>query len=543
MTVSSTNNRMSYPGTGSTGPFTFTFRVFDESHLLVTKADSGGNQTTLELDTDYTVEVDGNDGGTVTLTDALEANETLVIRRVLPLTQETDLRNQGEYLAETVEDAQDRAVMIAQQQQDEISRSLKLPETSSPNDVDTSLPVPQAGKFISWNDSADGLVNADATDLLTAAGGSNWIRDTFDGDGVETEFTLSAAPGVENNTQVYINGVYQSKDVYSLSSLTLTFDNAPAAGSGNVEVVYNQIYEIGVPADDSVGTDALQADAVSNAKLANVSALSLKGNAVNSSANPTDIQLTTDGHVVAREGTALESRLIAAKNLADEAVTTAKLAADLVSAMTAETTPAADDQLMLSDTSVAALRAFTLTNLLKVINSLVADGSPDTATDYVVTYDTSAGTVKKVLLEDLVAGTASASTTAEGIIELATNTEVQIGSDSSRAVVPSAIPYHQGVCKGWVRFEQVGTHSIIDSYNVSSISDAGVGITDINWSTNFANDNFATFASSGDALFAFGVTVSAGVSRVYCGDDVSAIDSSGARADSTDASCMAFGDR
>lgn len=38
------------------------------------------------------------------------------------------------------------------------------------------------------------------------------------------------------------------------------------------------------------------------------------------------------------------------------------------------------------------------------INSLTADGSPDAAADYVVTYDASAGYLKKVLLEDLPGG-------------------------------------------------------------------------------------------------------------------------------------------
>lgn len=538
MTVSSTNNRMSYPGTGSTGPFTFTFKVFDESHLLVTKADDDGDETTLVLNTDYAVEVDGNNGGSVTLTDALESGETLVIRRVLPLTQETDLRNQGEYLAETVEDAEDRAVMIAQQQQDEINRSVRLSETTDPNSVSPILPTPAAGKFISWNDSADGFVNADATDLLTAAGGSNWMRDTFDGDGIETEFALSALPGVENNTQVYVNGVYQSKDTYSLSSLTLTFDSAPGVGTGNVEVVYNQIYEIGVPADNSVGTDALQADAVSNAKLANAAALTIKGNATNASANPADIALGTDGFGLFREGTTLEGRLVAAKNLADEAVTMAKLAANLISTMTEETTPAADDLLMVSDTSAAALRAFTLTNLLKVINSLIADGSPDTAADYVVTYDASAGTVKKVLISNLVTATANATTSAAGIIELATSSEVTAGSDGSRAVVPSTIVSHQGVCKGWAYFEQNGTHSLLDSYNVTSVSDTGVGATTVTWATNFANANYAVTATADGGFCEIEQSSKATGSCI-----VLVKNAAGTAIDSSGVCVMAFGDR
>jgi hypothetical protein len=39
-----------------------------------------------------------------------------------------------------------------------------------------------------------------------------------------------------------------------------------------------------------------------------------------------------------------------------------------------------------------------ITTLLEAINSLTADGTPDTAADYLLSYDADAGTVKKVLM-------------------------------------------------------------------------------------------------------------------------------------------------
>jgi hypothetical protein len=55
------------------------------------------------------------------------------------------------------------------------------------------------------------------------------------GDGSTTTLTLSANPLAENNTQVYIDGVYQPKSTYSISGTTLTFSTAPPNGSA-VEV-------------------------------------------------------------------------------------------------------------------------------------------------------------------------------------------------------------------------------------------------------------------------------------------------------------------
>lgn len=75
--------------------------------------------------------------------------------------------------------------------------------------------------------------------------GSVWVAGTagtvavqrFSGTGSQTAFTLTTAPSGENNTQVYINGVYQQKDTYGVTGTTLTFSTAPPAGTDNIEVV------------------------------------------------------------------------------------------------------------------------------------------------------------------------------------------------------------------------------------------------------------------------------------------------------------------
>ncbi len=59
----------------------------------------------------------------------------------------------------------------------------------------------------------------------------------FSGNGSTTAFTLTTAPGGENNTQIFIGGVYQQKDQYSVSGTTLTFSTAPTTGTNNIEVV------------------------------------------------------------------------------------------------------------------------------------------------------------------------------------------------------------------------------------------------------------------------------------------------------------------
>lgn len=62
-------------------------------------------------------------------------------------------------------------------------------------------------------------------------------RDSFTGNGSTTAYVLSMSISDENATQVYLDGVYQSKDNYSTSGSTLTFSTAPPNGTA-IEVVH-----------------------------------------------------------------------------------------------------------------------------------------------------------------------------------------------------------------------------------------------------------------------------------------------------------------
>jgi hypothetical protein len=59
----------------------------------------------------------------------------------------------------------------------------------------------------------------------------------FTGNGSTVAFTLASAPAGENATNVYINGVYQQKNTYSLAGAVVTFSQAPPVTS-SIEVNY-----------------------------------------------------------------------------------------------------------------------------------------------------------------------------------------------------------------------------------------------------------------------------------------------------------------
>jgi hypothetical protein len=69
------------------------------------------------------------------------------------------------------------------------------------------------------------------------AGSSVMYTETFTGDGSDTTFVLSNDPGTEDNTNIYIDGIYQQKNLYSISGTTITFTDAPSL-SASIEVHY-----------------------------------------------------------------------------------------------------------------------------------------------------------------------------------------------------------------------------------------------------------------------------------------------------------------
>ena len=110
--------------------------------------------------------------------------------------------------------------------------------------------------FTASNGTSVVLVNAaSANDVLQietfvqVLGFGDSSLSELSGDGSTTAFTIAADPNHENNTQVYVDGVYQEKGTYSVSGTTLTFSAAPPNGSSIEVVIGNRNVSI----DDATG--------------------------------------------------------------------------------------------------------------------------------------------------------------------------------------------------------------------------------------------------------------------------------------------------
>jgi methyl coenzyme M reductase subunit D len=171
MTVSTTTNRASYSGNGSTTAFAYGFKIFADADLTVIIRSSAGVETTKTLTTHYTVSGAGTDsGGNVTFTtgNVPASGETVVILRKLTLTQATDYVANDPFPAESHEDALDRLTMITQQLDEAVGRSLKVSQTNviATSEFTTSA-SDRANKLLSFDGSGDLTVTAGKVDTVT----------------------------------------------------------------------------------------------------------------------------------------------------------------------------------------------------------------------------------------------------------------------------------------------------------------------------------------------------------------------------------------
>ena len=241
MTISSTT-RVAGPftGNGTASAFPFNWKVFAAADLdVVRRNTTSGTDTVLVLNTDYTVTLNGNQntnpGGTVTLTaGALASGFTLTLTSDLANLQPTDLTNQGGFYPEVINDSLDRATIQIQQLAGEVSRSIRAPlADGSPAMVLPPSDVRSNG-FLAFDGNGLPTIQAAAS----GAAPTSITRQVFSGTGSQTVFNLSTDPGgAGNSAQVFIGGVYQQRNTYTINGTVLTFSQAPVAGTNNIEFV------------------------------------------------------------------------------------------------------------------------------------------------------------------------------------------------------------------------------------------------------------------------------------------------------------------
>ena len=147
---------------GDETDFDFDFSVFADTDLVVALIDPDTLEVLdePELGVDYTVTLNTSTvGGTVVFGTAPEDDQLVSIRRNIPTTQGTDIPSGGLFRESQIENALDKAILLIQQLEEQISRALlQNPYTEA---LDLQLPAPEASKGLSWNAAGDALENVE----------------------------------------------------------------------------------------------------------------------------------------------------------------------------------------------------------------------------------------------------------------------------------------------------------------------------------------------------------------------------------------------
>ena len=158
--ISSTTRRIVYTGSAGVGPYAFNFEVLAQTDIAVYF-----NYTELTLTTDYTVTVDADGTGSVTIVTGTnvpttpDADDRITIVGDRTIERSTDFTTGGPLFATSLNDEFDSQTIFVQQVQEQADRALRAPNTD-PSNIDMVLPnnVDRANKTLAFDANGNPVI-------------------------------------------------------------------------------------------------------------------------------------------------------------------------------------------------------------------------------------------------------------------------------------------------------------------------------------------------------------------------------------------------
>ena len=148
--ISNVTRRVVLAASG-TGPYSFTFEILANTDISVYRDD-----TLLTLTTDYTVTINSNGTGFVTLTASPTGATQIAIVGDRAIQRTSDFVTGGDLFANTINDELDSMTIFAQQNAEGVDRALKAPQTD-PTSISMTMPRAsvRAGKVLSFDSNGN----------------------------------------------------------------------------------------------------------------------------------------------------------------------------------------------------------------------------------------------------------------------------------------------------------------------------------------------------------------------------------------------------
>ena len=191
--ISNVTRRVVYAASG-TGPYNFTFEILAATDVAVYRDD-----TLLTLTTDYTVTINANGTGFITLVASPTGATQIAIVGNRTIQRMTDFVTGGDFFANTVNDEMDQQTIFAQQNAEGLQRALQAPQTD-PTNINMILPraADRAGKTLNFDSNGNPIAGL-AVVANATANVATWL-------GTPTSANLRAAMTDETGSGALVFG-------------------------------------------------------------------------------------------------------------------------------------------------------------------------------------------------------------------------------------------------------------------------------------------------------------------------------------------------
>lgn len=218
--INAVTRRVVFSGSAGTGPYAFTFEILDENDIAVYF-----NATLLTLTTDYTVSINANGTGSVTIVVGTnvpttpDGDDSITIVGARDIERTTDFVTAGDFRASAINEQLDALTIFDQQISERVDRSIIAPVTD-PTTIDMTLPAKadRLGKALLFNSStgnpeagptATEITNAQtyATNASNSASAASASASAASSSASAASSSASAAATSETNAEAVATGI------------------------------------------------------------------------------------------------------------------------------------------------------------------------------------------------------------------------------------------------------------------------------------------------------------------------------------------------
>jgi hypothetical protein len=276
--INAVTRRVVYSGSAGTGPYAFSFEVLVSSDIVVYF-----NSTSLTLTTDYTVVINANGTGSVTIVTGTnvpttpDANDTIIIVGARDIERTTDFVTAGDLLAASLNEQLDGLTIFDQQIAEEQKRSLMAPvydpaHADDGGTLDMTLPAKanRLGKYLAFNaTTGNPEAGPTTTDVTTLAAVTSDIATLADiEDGTDATDAIQTVAGISANVTT-VAGI--SANVTAVAGNTSNI-NAVAADATDIGTVAGISANVTTVAGISSDVTTVAADGTDIGTVAGISA-------------------------------------------------------------------------------------------------------------------------------------------------------------------------------------------------------------------------------------------------------------------------------